>query len=882
MSEQAWKERCFWCMEPIEAPDAVCPHCGWDNHNRVNGERRLEQTVLKGQYLVGRTLGRGGFGITYIGFDLFLHRRIAIKEFFPAAQVYRSDDTVTVRPFSESREEFEKGKKGAFAEAQTIANLEHIPNIVQVYNTFEENETVYIVMEYVDGTTLAKLVGAQGRMGWQQALEILKPIMRSLSIIHENGYIHRDVSPDNIMINRKSGNPILLDFGAARTEQNGVTMTHRPGFSPPEQYRSNQKQDGRGDEYALCATMYYLVTGEVPEEADVRQYAGAPLKTPSELGCRMPGAVEKVMLKGMSLKSADRYPSMEALLAAFEKAEPVPGPNPIVLPVIIGIVLLGGTAAFLLHNRGKEPMPTSIPTATPAVTSMAMPIEASSPSPTEKPESTADSTPATAPEVTAASSPTATPKPTDTPSPTATLKPTDTPSPTATPKPTATQTPTATPEPTSTPTPVPTTAPVIAVVSEPVITLQRSGVTGEHTISYEKNGNINEIEFDETLAWGEIRIGWKAEGKVAAYYVEITDELNGEKIYSKENSQTSEIFNWRFQPGEEGNPDNEVYMGVGSYRIRAGAIPENGTLEDAVWTEEGFGVWPYLPDPVVTETPAPSQITAPEIILQRKSKTEEPMFVTSQGDQIKEGEFDEAGLESGEIRISWTADGDVEEYSVEIVAEKTGDTLYSKTGPQTMAEFLPGEYSTGTQYRIKVGAVPKSGTENDTVWTEEKFLLLGKSNGNAGGEENKSAVEPTAAPTPVTAATIGEVTAAEIVLQRRSSKGEPAIVIKKDGMISEGENDSTGLVGGDIRVNWHADGEVERYIVEILNEKTGDTIYSKEGEDTSVVLSWGDYTPGIQYTIRVGVIPKNGSETDAVWTEEKFIMLGEAKFPGIG
>lgn len=321
MTDDARGIRCFSCMAKLSNAGERCPRCGWDNRVRVNDDDMLSETVLRDQYLVGRALGRGGFGVTYMGFDLNLNHRVAIKEYFPSMAAYRYSDGVTVRPRTNSANEYSEGLERAFREAQTVANLGRIPNIVQVYNVFQANGTVYIVMDYVEGTTLYRMVKQNGPMGWRQALELLYPIMRVLEKVHARGVIHRDVSPDNIMLDQKTNETVLLDFGAAREEDAALTVILKPGFAPFEQYNRSEWKDGRTDEYALCATMYYLLTGRPPESADKRILMENALKTPRTLGSDVPANVEAVLLKGMSVRADDRYESVAALRSAFERAE---------------------------------------------------------------------------------------------------------------------------------------------------------------------------------------------------------------------------------------------------------------------------------------------------------------------------------------------------------------------------------------------------------------------------------------------------------------------------------------------------------------------------------------------------------------------------------
>jgi len=321
MPRQEWEYRCFNCMTRLSAPGEKCRHCGWDNRERRNGEGRLEQTVLNNQYLIGRALGRGGFGITYAAFDMNLNRRVAIKEFFPVTLAYRQKQSAVVRPYADKTREFEEGIRKALEEGRTMATMAGVPNVVRVFTAFRENGTVYIVMEYIEGITLTGLVKWRGPLEWRQALTVLYPIMRSLEGMHAMGLIHRDVSPDNIMLRSATGETVLLDFGTAREARDGLTVALRPGYAPMEQYSERERQDGRVDEYALCATMYFLLTGSPPKSADMRTYVDGDPNAPVPLDCELPPRVAAVLQKGLSLSSNARYDTVEALERAFEQAE---------------------------------------------------------------------------------------------------------------------------------------------------------------------------------------------------------------------------------------------------------------------------------------------------------------------------------------------------------------------------------------------------------------------------------------------------------------------------------------------------------------------------------------------------------------------------------
>lgn len=323
MTDQILLTRCFSCMTKLPAPEMTCRYCGWDNHHRRNGEGMLEPCQLyHGQYLLGRAMGRGGFGVTYMGLDRNLERRVAIKEYFPRMSAYRDADSDTVRPYTGQKEQYSHGMQRALDEGHIVARMGNIPNVVQIYNAFTQNGTVYIVMEYIQGETLTALVRRQGPMAWDLALKLLHPIMRALERVHGNGFIHRDVSPDNIMINRHTNETVLLDFGAARSAedaQEGLSVVLRPGYAPPEQYSREARQDGRTDEYAICATLYFLITGHAPEAADRRSIMDDDEARP-RLGVPVPAAVEQAILKGMSIRPADRFPAMADLRHALETA----------------------------------------------------------------------------------------------------------------------------------------------------------------------------------------------------------------------------------------------------------------------------------------------------------------------------------------------------------------------------------------------------------------------------------------------------------------------------------------------------------------------------------------------------------------------------------
>ena len=268
-------------------------------------------TRLIGHYTIEGVLGQGGFGITYLGIDELHEKKVAIKEFFPQGIVTRNieyQDTVTVT-FVGEKENYEKGKERFLKEARTMAKFSKDEGIVKALDFFEINNTAYIVMEYLEGITLKQYLRENQRIAPEDLIELLVPLIESLDEIHSQGMIHRDISPDNIMV-LPDGRIKLMDFGAARdyTEfgEKSLSIVLKPGYAPPEQYQTHGIQGPWTDIYALCATMYKCITGETPPDA-IDRVIDDHLKKISEFGITIPPQVESVIIKGMSVSAKDRY-----------------------------------------------------------------------------------------------------------------------------------------------------------------------------------------------------------------------------------------------------------------------------------------------------------------------------------------------------------------------------------------------------------------------------------------------------------------------------------------------------------------------------------------------------------------------------------------------
>lgn len=313
------EKRCYGCMK-IKSSCPICEHCGYDE-NMSNASHQLPAgTVLKEQYQVGRVLGQGGFGITYLGWDLYLDIPVAIKEYYPNSAVMR-DTSMTLDVVSYSGDvgvRFRNNKERFMREAKMLARFSQVQEIVQVKNFFLANNTAYIVMEYVEGITLKQYVKKQGgKLSIDETYSILRPIMEALCKVHKAGLVHRDISPDNIMM-LPDGGAKLLDFGAVRdvgaaaVDKNLTKSTEailKQGYAPIEQYQSRGSLGPWTDVYALCATMYFCLTGEVPPDAPERLLGEEDLDIRS-LVPELSPEHEAILKHGMELRTEKRIPSM--------------------------------------------------------------------------------------------------------------------------------------------------------------------------------------------------------------------------------------------------------------------------------------------------------------------------------------------------------------------------------------------------------------------------------------------------------------------------------------------------------------------------------------------------------------------------------------------
>ncbi len=325
------KRLCLGCMEEYDESFDVCPHCGYLNGTPPKEAYHITPgVVIAGRYTIGRVLGSGGFGITYMGYDNLLQQKVAIKEYLPTEFATRmpSQNQVTIYG-GEQEEQFKAGMAKTLEEAQRLAKFQDEPGICHVYDFFEENNTAYIVMEFLDGETLKDRLKREGKMTVEESLPIIFSVLSALKVVHAEGIIHRDIAPDNIYL-LKTGEVKLLDFGASRhattTHSKSLTVIVKFGYAPVEQYQSNGKQGPWTDIYALAATFYKMITGVRPQEATERRVKDE-LKEPSKRGAVINKNTENALMNALNIKIEDRTQSAEefeqALLASeVEKVKP--------------------------------------------------------------------------------------------------------------------------------------------------------------------------------------------------------------------------------------------------------------------------------------------------------------------------------------------------------------------------------------------------------------------------------------------------------------------------------------------------------------------------------------------------------------------------------
>ena len=319
---------CPGCMKHWEDTEHPCPRCGFSWNTYEVGERELQPfTVLGGRYLLGKKLGAGGFGISYLALDLKEENLLAVKEFFPVSLAERRD--MAVVPENGEEEDYLRARESFRREAELLSRFTEVEGIVSYRDYLEENETAYLVMEYVAGTNLKQVMRERKKPFTQEkALELMRPILLAVDAMHRKRVLHRDISPENLIL-KPDGTLTLIDFGAAREysleEQENMTVIVKRGYAPEEQYHFGSRQGPWTDLYACCAVLYQMVSGILPQDAASRREEDKLVPLSRMEGIQVTEDFSEIMEKGMTIFASERYPTIRELMAELypeEKSEP--------------------------------------------------------------------------------------------------------------------------------------------------------------------------------------------------------------------------------------------------------------------------------------------------------------------------------------------------------------------------------------------------------------------------------------------------------------------------------------------------------------------------------------------------------------------------------
>ncbi len=270
--------------------------------------------LQNGRYTIERIIGQGGFGVTYYAKHNHLDQYFAIKEFFISGFCSRDLNHNTVMVQTDKGDLYDKYKQRFIEEAQTIAKLNH-PHIVKAVDVFEENNTAYFVMPFIQGKTLQQLVETNGKMSAELAVNYIAQIAEALGYIHARNLLHRDIKPDNVIITPENS-VILIDFGSARTFVEDKTQSHTSiltkGYAPLEQYSGTSRKGSYSDIYSLGAVFYFLVTGQKPLDATERVLE--TMQVPKSLELSLPMEINRTIMKAMALKTEERHQSIQEFM----------------------------------------------------------------------------------------------------------------------------------------------------------------------------------------------------------------------------------------------------------------------------------------------------------------------------------------------------------------------------------------------------------------------------------------------------------------------------------------------------------------------------------------------------------------------------------------
>ena len=368
---------CYNCFAQRESLEGPCPYCGFDlaeNQQKFPVALRAG-TILNNRYIVGRVLGQGGFGITYLAFDTQLQAKVAVKEYMPNDISTRIDGTTVSVAMETKADDFTYGSERFQEEARTLAKFIGHPNIAGVSSYFDENGTSYFVMDYIEGVSFKSYIANNGgRVSVEETLNVMIPVLRALTAVHAEGFIHRDVTPDNIYIS-KDGNVKLLDFGSARysigDKSKSLDVILKVGYAPKEQYIRRGRQGPFTDVYSCAACFYAALTGYLPPES-LERLDHDELAPVSQVLPDIPEWLDKAILKGLAVQPEDRFQSAAEFLSAIENQiavdVPVSGgqsPQPeakkpktaLIAGIAAALAVVIGVGAFMAGRGGKEEPP---------------------------------------------------------------------------------------------------------------------------------------------------------------------------------------------------------------------------------------------------------------------------------------------------------------------------------------------------------------------------------------------------------------------------------------------------------------------------------------------------------------------------------------------
>lgn len=374
--------RCYGCMRELPAADERCPHCGYDRRAVTFNRNHLTPgSELSGRYVIGRALGLGSFGNTYIGWDTQENVCVTIKEFLPSMFAYHRAGDQQVQFYSpEGRTLFEKGLQTFCEETSVLQRLTEAESISRIIDYVSENGTGYAVMEYLSGETLKAHLAQCRTMEFSEAMDVLAPVLRTLDLVHASGLLHRDISPDNIFL-CEDGRVKLLDFGSAQfdllQDSEGLPMVLKHGYAPLEQYVPHMLAGPWTDVFGAAATLYKMITGIVPPDVMQRQRKDKIIP-PSDVDCAIPEGAEAALMRALSLQPEDRYATAQAFLNALTEGEDAQRelkrlPKAVWFALIAVLAVAAVCMAVFIAGRNR-PKPPVAETTAPIEETTAMPV----------------------------------------------------------------------------------------------------------------------------------------------------------------------------------------------------------------------------------------------------------------------------------------------------------------------------------------------------------------------------------------------------------------------------------------------------------------------------------------------------------------------------